>query len=55
MTEPVKCRCGRKAIVADYGNSGLYQVVCWFARCWDGPARKTRAAAVSAWNKVMSK
>lgn len=51
--KPVNCRCGRKATVTEAWSE--YQVECTRSACWIGPIRKTRAAAVKAWNKVMAK
>lgn len=31
-----------------------FQVWCLMSDCWKGPVRKTRNAAVEAWNAVMA-
>ena len=51
--KPVNCACGRKATVASV--YGPYQVECHNTKCWIGPQRKTLAAAVKVWDKVMGK
>lgn len=55
MTEPVKCRCGEKAIIESYRK--VYWVSCFNyavdTSCWSGPNRVTKRKAINAWNKVM--
>ena len=55
MTEPVKCRCGRKAKLQDSAITGTFYVICKreSVMCWIGPDRKTKAGATKAWNKLM--
>lgn len=56
--KPVNCACGRKAKVEDvrnYRGAKLWWVNCNKENCWVGPERKTPAAAVQAWNRVMKK
>jgi hypothetical protein len=58
MKEPVKCRCGEKAIMKCSNTSPRWWVRCvsgspFCGNCWVGPVRDTKRKAINAWDKVM--
>ena len=53
LVKPVKCACGARALVYVPTLSSLFFVYCWRSACWSGPNRKTRVAAIAAWNRAM--
>jgi len=59
--KPARCVCGRKVEVQECDrvakDEACYWVECYprGSRCFAGPMRKTRAGAIAAWDRVMSK
>ena len=59
--KPARCVCGRKVEVQE-GDRVVKDEACYWVecfprgkRCFAGPMRKTRAGAIAAWDRVMSK
>jgi hypothetical protein len=54
MSEPVRCNCSGKGWVflVDV-NPSKWQVWCGRSECWQGPIRRSKRAAINAWNRVM--
>lgn len=61
MIRPAKCPDGHEVAAvsllwpAQKPTVELYHVRCEEPWCWSGPERRTRAAAVRAWNRAMAK
>ncbi len=60
LPEIEKCVCGRKGALEPTVDNIVKKnprrwVTCWNSNtiCWNGPIRKSKRAAILAWNRVM--